>query len=125
MNAVIYVRHADKNEVDKQLNSCRQYAKDNGISVVREYIENTNNQDMEELSKIVKDSSSGTFNGVIVYALDRIGRNRLKASETIYTLKENGVTVISTLENVGSVLDEPLQSLMCQLFNMQKEEETL
>lgn len=27
MNAVIYVRHADKNEVDKQLKCCRQYAK--------------------------------------------------------------------------------------------------
>lgn len=125
MNAVIYVRHADKTEVDKQLNCCRQYAKDNGISVVSEYIENTNNRDMEELSKIVEESKSGTFNAVIVYRLDRIGRNRLKASETVYTLKQNGVTVISTLENVGSVLDEPLQSLMCQLFNMQKEEETL
>lgn len=125
MNAVIYVRHADKTEVDKQLNCCRQYAKDNGISVVSEYIENTNNRDMEELSKIVEESKSGTFNAVIVYRLDRIGRNRLKASETVYTLKQNGVTVISTLENVNSVLDEPLQSLMCQLFNMQKEEETL
>ena len=125
MNAVIYVRHADKTEVDKQLNCCRQYAKDNGISVVSEYIENTNNRDMEELNKIVKDSLSGTFNAVIVYRLDRIGRNRLKTFETICTLKDNGVTVISTLENVGSVLDEPPQSLMCQLFNMQKEEETL
>ena len=125
MNAVIYVRHADKTEVDKQLNCCRQYAKDNGISVVSEYIENTNNRDMKETNKIVKDSLSGTFNAVIVYRLDRIGRNRLKTFETICTLKDNGVTVISTSENVGSVLDEPLQSLICQLFNMQKEEETL
>ena len=125
MNAVIYARHADKSVVNEQLNFCRQYAKDNGVSVVGEYIENTNNQDMEELNKIVKDSTSGTFNAVIVYRLERIGRNRLETFETICTLKDNGVTVISTLENVDSVLDEPLQSLMGQLFNMQKEEETL
>lgn len=125
MNAVIYVRHADKNDVEKQLDFCRQYAKDNGISVLKEYIENTNNGDMKEMNKIVKDSLSGTFNAVIVYRLDRIGRNRLKTFETICTLKDNGVTIISTLENVSSVLDEPLQSLMWQLSNMQKEEETL
>lgn len=125
MNAVIYVRHADKTDVDKQLNCCRQYAKDNGISVVREYIENTNNRDMEELNKIVKDSSSGTFNAVIIYNLSRLGRNRLSAMETVDTLKQNGVTVISTLENVNSVLDETLQSLRRQIFNIQKEEETL
>ena len=125
MNAVIYVRHADKTEVDKQLKHCRQYAKDNGISVVREYIENTSNRDMEELNKIVKDSSSRTFNAVIIYTFDRLGRNHLSAMETVYALKDNDVSVISTLEDVNSIYDEPIHSLMRQIVNMQKEEETL
>lgn len=125
MNAVIYVRHADKTDVNKQLNCCRQYAKDNGISVVREYIENTSNRDMEELNKIVKDSSSRTFNAVIIYTFDRLGRNHLSAMETVYELKENGVSVISTLEDVNSIFDEPIHSLMRQIVNMQKEEEIL
>ncbi len=125
MNAVIYVRHADKSVVNEQLDFCRQYAKDNGISVVREYIENTTNRDMEELNKIVKDSSSGTFNAVIIYTFERLGRNRLSAMKTVEALQQNSVRVISASENVNSAFNDAILSLMRQIVNTQKEEENL
>ncbi len=100
MNAIIYARHADKSIVSEQLDFCRQYAKDNGILVVGEYIENTNNQDMEELNKIVKNSASGNFNAIIIYTFDRLGRNCLKVLNTISTLKNNNITIIVARENM-------------------------
>lgn len=102
---VIYVRTKTNNSgslsVEEQLAKCRQYCKDNNFIVVGEYIDVTNNvniEDRQNFMKMINDSNNKEFEGVIVYRLDRFSRSRYDNAIYKSKLKKNGVKVYSTME---------------------------
>ena len=107
MNVVIYARYSSNSQRDAsieiQLEDCYKYCKDNGLTVVEEYIDKalTGRSDKRpKFMKMVKDSAKGHFQEVITYRFDRFSRD--KTDNVIYknALRKNGVKVVSVHEQI-------------------------
>ncbi len=111
MNVVIYARFSSHSQTEQsiegQLKVCYEYAESNNYTVVGEYIDRAQtgkNDHRFEFQKMLADSEKHTFEGVLVYQLDRFARNRYDSAINKAKLKRNGVRVISAKENIA---DDP------------------
>lgn len=111
MNAVIYARYSSHSQTEQsiegQLKVCYEYAKQNGLTVVREYIDRAKtgtNANRAEFQQMIADSAQHTFERVIVYQLDRFARDRYDSASNKNKLKKNGVKVVSAKEQIN---DDP------------------
>ena len=106
MNVVIYARYSSHNQtecsIEGQLKVCYEYAKQNKLAVVGEYIDRAQtgtNDNREQFQKMLIDSERKYFQGVLVYQLDRFGRGDVVDAVNEYKLNKNGVEIISAKEN--------------------------
>lgn len=106
MIAVIYARYSDSKQTEQsiegQLKVCTKYAETNGYTVLQEYIDRAQSgktDDRIQFRKMLQDSKKNQFDAVIVYALDRFGRNSNQTVDNEYKLQKNGVTLLSATEN--------------------------
>lgn len=114
--AVIYARYSSSNQrdvsIEQQVKACRKYAESNGYDVVKVYADHAmtgTNDHRPEFQQMIRDSANRAFQFVIVYSLDRFSRNKYDSAIHKHTLKENGVTVLSAMENIQ---DGPVGILM-------------
>lgn len=108
MNLVIYARYSSHSQTEQsiegQLQTCYEYAKQNGHTVVGEYIDRAQSGTTDsrvEFQRMIADSDKHTFEGVLVYQLDRFARNRYDSAINKAKLKKNGVRVLSARENIS------------------------
>ena len=108
MKAVIYARYSSDNQreesIEGQIRDCRAYAEYNGIEIVGEYIDrafSAKTDDRPDFQRMVSDSSKKLFDVVLVWKLDRFARNRYDSAFYRYTLRKNGVRLISVKENIS------------------------
>lgn len=108
MKAVIYARYSSDNQreesIEGQIRDCRTYAAYNGIDIVGEYIDrafSAKTDDRPDFQRMVSDSSKKLFDVVLVWKLDRFARNRYDSAFYRYTLRKNGVKLISVKENIS------------------------
>lgn len=73
MNAVIYARYSSDNQreesIEGQLRECSDYAQRNGMTIVGSYIDralSAKTADRPEFQHMIKDSSKGLFEIVLV-----------------------------------------------------------
>ena len=121
--AVIYARYScDKQteqSIEGQLRVCREYAQRNDIVILNTYIDQAmsgTNDNRPDFQKMIKDSAKKTFNYVLVYKLDRFSRNKFEATIHKKTLRDNGVKVLSAMENIpdtpeGIILESLLEGM--------------
>ncbi len=83
MNVVIYARFSSHSQTEQsiegQLKVCYEYAEQNHYTVIGEYIDRAQSAKTDErpqFQKMIYDSEKHTFQGVLVYQLDRFARNR-------------------------------------------------
>lgn len=102
---VFYGRYSsamqNEQSIEGQLHVCEQYAAENDLQIVRQYIDRAKSgtsDDRPEFQRMLSDSASHTFEGVLVYKLDRFARNRYDSAIAKHKLRENGVRVISATE---------------------------
>ena len=83
MNVVIYARFSSHSQTEQsiegQLKVCYEYAEQNHYTVVGEYIDRAMSGKYDnrvEFQRMISDSDKHTFEGVLVYQLDRFARNR-------------------------------------------------
>ena len=83
MNVVIYARFSSHSQTEQsiegQLKVCYEYAEANRYTVVGEYIDRAisgTTDNRAEFLRMISDSDRHTFEGVLVYQLDRFARNR-------------------------------------------------
>lgn len=114
--AVIYARYSTHNQrdvsIEQQVNVCRDYAKTHDLEVIRIYDDHAmtgRNDNRAQFQKMIRDSATGAFDYVIVYQTDRFSRDRYDSIVHKHTLKENGVKVLSAMENIS---DDPTGVLM-------------
>ena len=118
--AVIYARYSSDTQTEQsiegQLRVCRQYAKTNNILIVGTYIDRamTGTNDLRpDFQRMIKDSSKHQWDMVLVYKLDRFSRDKYESTIHKHTLKENGVKLVSAMENIpDSPEDIILESLL-------------
>ena len=108
MKAVVYARYSSDNQreesIEGQIRDCRTYAEYNGIDIVGEYIDrafSAKTDDRPDFQRMVSDSSKKLFDVVLVWKLDRFARNRYDSAFYRYTLRKNGVRLISVKENIS------------------------
>ena len=119
--AAIYARYSSdaqtEQSIEGQLRVCQQYAKNNNILIVDTYIDRamTGTNDMRpDFQRMVRDSAKRQWDYVIVYKLDRFSRDKYATTIHKHTLKENGVKLLSAMENIpdtpeGIILESLLE----------------
>ncbi len=121
--AVIYARYScDKQteqSIEGQLRVCQEYAKRNDILILKTYIDQAmsgTNDNRPDFQKMIKDSARKEWDYVLVYKLDRFSRNKFEATIHKKTLRDNGVKVLSAMENIpdtpeGIILESLLEGM--------------
>lgn len=123
MKAVIYARYSSDNQreesIEGQLRDCNEYAKYNDIEIVEQYIDraySAKTDDRPDFQKMIADSSKKLFDVVLVWKLDRFARSRYDSAFYRYTLRKNGVKIISVKENIsdgpeGIILESMIEAM--------------
>ena len=135
MDVVIYARYSSDNQTEEsitaQLRACREYADKNGHTVTGEYIDRamTARSDARpEFQRMIADSDKRGFTGVIVHKLDRFSRDRYDHAIYKKKLRNNGVRVMSVLENLDdspeSVVTESVLEGFSEYFSRNLARET-
>ena len=118
MNVVIYARYSSHSQTEQsiegQLQICYEFAKNNGHIVIGEYIDRAQSGTTDsraEFQRMIADSDKHTFEGVLVYQLDRFARNRYDSAINKAKLKKNGVRVISARENISCCFSKRMRKV--------------
>ena len=121
--AAIYARYSSDNQTEQsiegQLRVCEEYAQKNGIAVTDTYIDRAmtgTNDNRPEFQRMIKDSAEKRWEVILVYKLDRFSRNKYETAIHKKTLKDNGVKVVSAMENIpdtpeGIILESLLEGM--------------
>ena len=112
-NAVIYARYSSDKQTDQsiegQLRVCYDYAAKNNINVVKVYVDRAmtgTNDQRADFQRMLSDSEKETFwDLVIVYAIDRFGRNSIEIAVNKQRLKKNNKTLISATQRTSENID--------------------
>ena len=121
--ADIYARYTSDRQTEQsiegQLRVCHDYANRNDIVIVDTYIDRAmtgTNDNRVDFQRMLKDSNKQAWDYVLVYKLDRFSRNKYEMATHKRTLKENGVKIISAMENIpdtpeGIILESLLEGM--------------
>ncbi len=121
--AVIYARYSSDSQTEQsiegQLRVCQEYAQKNNILIVDTYIDRamTGTNDLRpDFQRMLRDSQKRQWQYVLVYKLDRFSRDKYEATIHKHTLKENGVKLVSAMENIpdspeGIILESLLEGM--------------
>lgn len=128
--AVVYARyssHGQKEQsIEGQLSAAQAYAKAKGYTIVHEYIDRAmtgRNDNRAEFQRMLSDTAKKQFRVVIVWKVDRFGRNREEITFNKYRCKKNGVRVEYVAESVpdsaeGVILESVLEG-MAEYYSLQ------
>lgn len=123
MKGVIYARYSSHNQTERsiegQIEDCMAYAKANDIDIIDTYADRAmtgTNDNRDAFQKMLKDSSRGLFECVLVWKVDRFGRNREEIAINKVRLKKNGVKMFYAKENIpdgpeGIILESVLEGM--------------
>ena len=121
--AVIYARYSSDSQTEQsiegQLRECEEYAKKNNILILGTYIDRAmtgTNDNRPDFQRMIKDSNRKEWDFILVYKLDRFSRNKYETAIHKNTLKNNGVKVLSAMENIpdtpeGIILESMLEGM--------------
>ena len=126
--AVIYARYSSNNQTEQsiegQVHVCQDFAKRNDIIIVDSYIDRAisgTTDEREAFQRMLKDSNNKKWDYVLVYKLDRFARNKYESAIHRKHLKDNGIKLLSAMENIPEtpegVLLESLLEGMNQYFS--------
>lgn len=128
--AVIYARYSSdiqtEQSIEGQLRVCREYAQNNDILIVDTYIDRAmtgTNDNRAAFQKMLKDSSRKEWQFVLVYKLDRFSQNKFESVIHKKTLKDNGVAILSAMENLTDSPEGRMMETILEGFNQYFSEE--
>lgn len=121
--AVIYARYSSDTQTEQsiegQLRVCNEYAQNHDIVVLDTYIDRAmtgTNDNRPSFKKMIADSARQEWDFVLVYKLDRFSRNKYENAIHKKTLRDNGVKLLSAMENIpdtpeGTILESLLEGM--------------
>lgn len=128
--AVVYARYSSHKQgeqsVEGQLAAARAYAEAKGYTIVHEYIDRAmtgRNDNRDEFQQMLSDCAKKQFSVIIVWKVDRFGRNREEITFNKYRAKKHGVRVEYVAENLpnspeGVILESVLEG-MAEYYSLQ------
>ncbi len=111
--AVIYARYSSERQNDQsiegQLRICNKYAEDNGLTIVDTYIDRAmtgTNDQRAAFQQMLSDCERAVlWDVVLVYAIDRFGRNSIEIAVNKQRLKKHKKTLISATQRTSENID--------------------
>ena len=111
--AVVYARYSPGGNqtyqsIEGQLTECRKFAAANDLQIIRTYEDEHltgRNDQRPAFQQLLKDSATAKWDIVLVYAIDRFGRNSVEIAINKYHLQKNGKTVISATQRTARNVD--------------------
>lgn len=117
MRLVAYARYSSDNQreesITAQLRAIHNWADANGHVIVKEYIDealSARTDKRPNFLKMIEDSKTEDWAGVVVHKLDRFSRNRYNSAVYKKTLKDNKKKLFSVLEK----LDDSPESIIME-----------
>lgn len=129
-HAVVYARFSSSRQqetsIEGQLSAAKKYAEAKGYTIIREYCDRAKtgtNDNREAFQQMLSDCAKKQFTVIIVWKVDRFGRNREEITFNKYRAKKNGVRVEYVAENVvegpeGVILESVLEG-MAEYYSLQ------
>ena len=128
--AVIYARYSSNNQTEQsiegQVHVCQDFAKRNDIIIVDSYIDRAmsgTNDNRDAFQKMLKDSNNKKWDYVLVYKLDRFARNKYESAINRKRLRDNGVKLLSAMENIPETPEGTLMESLLEGMNQYYSEE--
>ena len=122
--AVIYARYSSDSQTEQsiegQVRVCKQFAEKNDLLVVDQYIDRATtgtNDNRAAFQQMLRDSKKAQWGAVIVYKLDRFARNKYESVVNRKKLKDNGVELVSAMENIPDTPEGKLFLAVIEGFN--------
>lgn len=122
--AAIYARYSCDNQTEQsiegQIHVCQEYAKQNDIYIVDEYIDRAmtaTNDNRAGFQRMLTDSAQKKWQIVLVYKLDRFARNKFEAVINRKRLSDNGIELVSAMERIPDGPEGKLMAGMLEEFN--------
>ena len=128
--AVAYARYSSAQQrdvsIEQQLKDIREFAAREGYTIIYEYADHArsgfkNSERREEFQAMLRAASSGTFDTVIAWKVDRFGRNRRESAIYKGQLADNGVSVIYAMEPIpdgaAGVLTEGMLEALAEWYS--------
>ncbi len=133
--AVIYARYScdrqNEQSIDGQVRVCKEYAEKNGIKIVAIYYDKAmsgTNDNRDDFQRMLKDSDKQEWDYVLIYKLDRFSRNKYEMAIHRKRLKDNGIKILSAMENIPDspegILLESLLEGMNQYYSEELSQKT-
>ena len=119
--AVVYARYSSHSQgeqsIEGQLSEAHKYAAAHGYTIVHEYVDRAKSgrsDNREEFQKMLKDTVKRQFDVIILWKVDRFGRNREEITFNKHRCKKNGVRVEYIAETIpntpeGVILESVLE----------------
>ena len=122
--AVIYARYSSDSQTEQsiegQVRVCKQFAEKNDLLVIDQYIDRATtgtNDNRAAFQQMLRDSKKAQWGAVIVYKLDRFARNKYESVVNRKKLKDNGVELVSAMENIPDTPEGKLFLAVIEGFN--------
>lgn len=128
--AVAYARYSSANQrdvsIDQQLQDIRAYADREGYTIIHEYADRaksgyTHVDRRAEFQAMLRAASSGAFDTVLAWKVDRFGRNRRESAMYKGQLADQGVSVVYAMEPIpdgaAGVLTEGMLEAIAEWYS--------
>lgn len=111
--AVIYARYSSERQTEQsiegQLHKCYEYANANNLTILDTYIDRamtgTNDKRTAFQQMLTDSEKKSSWEVVLVYAIDRFGRNSIEIAVNKQRLKKNGKILISATQRTSENID--------------------
>ncbi len=119
--AAVYARYSSHSQgeqsIEGQLSEAHKYAVAHGYTIVHEYIDRAKSgrsDNREQFQKMLKDTAKKQFSVIILWKVDRFGRNREEIALNKIKCRKNGVRVEYVAETIpnspeGVILESVLE----------------
>ena len=125
IKGVIYARYSPgpnqtDQSIDGQVRDCMEYAAQNDIDIIEIYADRhltgTESDHRDEFQRMLRDAEKKQFSVLLVWKIDRFGRNRQEIALNKVHLKMNGVKVAYACESIpdgpeGIILESMLEGM--------------
>lgn len=119
--AVVYARYSSHSQgeqsIEGQLAEAHKYAAAHGYTIIHEYVDRAKSgrtDNREEFQQMLKDTAKKQFSVIILWKVDRFGRNREEIAINKMKCRKNGVRVEYVAEKIpdtpeGVILESVLE----------------
>lgn len=134
--AVVYARYSSHRQgeqsIEGQLAAAYKYAEESDLKIIHEYIDRAvsgRTDNREQFQAMLKDTAKRQFDTIILWKIDRFGRNREEIAFNKYRCKKNGVKVVYVAESIpdspeGVILESVLEG-MAEYYSLQLSQNVL